>query len=207
MLLTFANNLDQSVDTENKFKLEVKKNKSFLLEAIRSIKTTGTVWPSSSHLISKMLSPIDFKKADCIVEFGVGNGNITRELLGRMKPGSKLLAFEINDQFYKQQKEELKDLRLVLINDSAEEIETYLKQLNITKVNHVVSGLPLSILGKAFCESLLTKIHKILPPHGKYIQFQYSLSQYSLIKKHFKKVKIKFTALNIPPAIVYVCTK
>ncbi len=177
------------------------------MEAIRNIKTTGTVWPSSPHLIRKMLSAIDFDKADYIVEFGVGNGNITRELLENMKPGSKLLAFEINGQFYQQQKDELKDERLVLINDSAEEIETYLKRLHISKVNYVVSGLPLTNLGKTFCESLLTKTHKILPKNGKYIQFQYSLSQYNLIKKHFSKVKIKFTALNIPPAVVYVCSK
>lgn len=196
-----------SVHSENKLHVRIRNNKNFLLEAIRHIKTTGTVWPSSPHLIKKMLSPIDFARADYIVEFGVGNGNITRALLERMKPGAKLLAFEINEQFYREQKQQIKDNRLVLINDSAEEIERYMKQLNISKVNYVVSGLPLTILGKAFCESLLTKIHKILPNHGKYIQFQYSLSQYSLIKKHFRRVKIKFTALNIPPAVVYICAK
>jgi phospholipid N-methyltransferase len=207
MLPTFANYFDNGVRRKSKFKVKKKRNGSFLLEAIKHIKTTGTVWPSSQHLIRKMLATIDFAKADYIVEFGVGNGNITRALLERMKPDSNLLAFEINEQFYSEQKNDIKDKRLILINDSAEEIEAYMKKLNISKVNYVVSGLPLTILGNAFCESLLSKIYKILPRRGQYIQFQYSLSQYNLIKKYFKRVKIKFTAWNIPPAIVYVCTK
>jgi phospholipid N-methyltransferase len=207
MLLTFVNYFYSSVSGKNKSKVKIKRKKSFLWEAIRHIKTTGTVWPSSQQLIRKMLATINFAKADCIVEFGVGNGNITRELLERMKPESKLLAFEINEQFYSEQKRELKDKRLILINDSAEEIEKYLKKLDIGKVNYVVSGLPLTNLGNDFSESLISKIYKILPRYGQYIQFQYSLSQYNRIKKHFKKVRIKFTAWNIPPAVVYVCTK
>ncbi|RYD72617.1 MAG: ribosomal RNA adenine dimethylase [Sphingobacteriales bacterium] len=180
---------------------------SFIIEALKSIKTTGTVWPSSPHLIRKMLSPINFSKADCIIEFGVGDGCITRELLQKMKFGSKLLAFEINPQFYNQQLKELKDDKLFLINDSAEKADFYLKQMGIDKAQYVVSSLPLSNLGRAFTESLLSKTKNILAERGRFIQFQYSLSQYSAIKKFFPRTKIKFTALNLPPAIIYVCTK
>lgn len=192
---------------ENKGEHKLFKNIRFVIEALKNIKSTGTVWPSSPYLVRKMIAPIDFKKADCIIEFGVGDGVITRALLEQMKPESKLLGFEINPSFYKQQVEELQDQKLTLINDSAEKAEVYVKKAGFLKVPYVVSGLPLANLDKILCKEILGQTHGILEKNGKFIQFQYSLSEYKLLKKYFRRVRIKVALLNFPPAVVYICTK
>ena len=94
---------------------------SFLKESIRNIRTTGSVVRSSRFLVREMLKPVDFKQAKVIVELGAGDGVLTREILKKMHANARLLCFEINPEFCKILNE-IKDKRLILIEDSAENI-------------------------------------------------------------------------------------
>ena len=180
--------------------------KTFITEVLKSGGTIGALSPSSSFLADKMLQPIHFETAKCIVEFGPGTGVFTTKLLEQMLPDAKLIAFEINPAFYNKLLD-IKDKRLIIINDSAELLDIYLAKNQEEKADYIVSSLPFAMIPDNVVEVILKKSLENLSVKGKYIQFQYSLNALSKLKSVFNKVAIKFTLLNLPPAFVFVCKK
>jgi len=180
----------------------------FFTEAITTIKQSGTVAPSSSFLVRKMIEPINFNKKNVIVEFGTGNGCITNVLLERLGRNSKIYSFELNENFFSQCLRKLpKDNRLHILNQSALAFDEILKERGIEKVDYFVSSLPLSLFDEKDIDLLLSKINSTMKPNGKFIQFQYSLGKYNVIKKKFPKINLDFTLFNLPPAFIYSCQK
>lgn len=180
--------------------------KKFISEVLKSTGTIGALSPSSSFLAKKMLEPIDFSQSQCIVEFGPGTGVFTKKLLENMLPDSKLLAFEINPTFI-EELEQIKDSRLVLIKDSAEKIEEYLKENGCSSADYIVSSLPFAMIPDDVVHRILTNSDSALSENGRYIQFQYSLNAKKKLERYFSEVNINFTLLNLPPAFIYVCKK
>src|SRR5690554_4731482 len=62
-------------------------------------KMLGSIIPSSSFLIRRLLEPVDWERARVLVEYGPGVGTISREILRRMHPDATLIAIETNDEF------------------------------------------------------------------------------------------------------------
>lgn len=179
----------------------------FFQEAVKNIKTLGTVAPSSRFLSKRMLKEIDFTKAEVVVELGPGNGAITKYILNNLSPNAILICFEINDNFYYQLKE-LKHPQLVVLNVSAEKIIFELEKLKINKVNYIISSLPLTIIPEEVSDVILEKSYEALHINGTYIQYQYSLSYFKKLKEVYKEsISLGFEPLNIPPAFIYRCKK
>lgn len=180
---------------------------NFFREAVKNIKTLGTVAPSSRFLSKKMLRKIDFQKAEVLVELGPGNGAITNYILESLAPSAKLICFEINENFYHQLKK-IKHPQLIVLKASAEKIEEELSKLNIHKVPYIISSLPLTIIPDEVSDEILRKSFEILENNGTFIQYQYSLTYYKKLKKVFKEaILLEFEPLNIPPAFIYHCKK
>jgi len=178
----------------------------FSLEAIKTIKKSGTVAPSSKFLVEKMTKPID-NSDNIIVEFGTGNGVITEGILDKINQKSRILSFELNETMYQDALESLpNDQRLQLHNSSAFEFDKILAEEKIQKVDFFVSSLPLSLLKKADIHYLMNKVTGILSRGGMFIQYQYSLGKRDLLKDYFHCVRLGFTPLNLPPAFIYYCT-
>src|SRR6266850_5591880 len=59
----------------------------------------GSVIPSSPFLVNQLLARFDWGRASVVVEYGPGVGNITREVLKRMRPDAVLVAIELNPDF------------------------------------------------------------------------------------------------------------
>lgn len=176
--------------------------KSFLKNPLR----TGSIVQSSPILADKMLSKIDFRNAKCIVELGGGAGIITKKILKKMHQDCVLFCFEIEPALAAKLRR-IEDSRLIIINDSAEKIDIYLKYYGFPKADCIISGLPLASLPSKTSRSILKNIYTYLPSGGQYIQFQYSLVSLRQIKYLFSSVAISFVFLNFPPAFVYVCVK
>ena len=176
------------------------------LNLIRSFKTSGTITPSSKVLIKTLLAPIDFTSARCIIELGPGTGCVTRSILERMHADCVLICFEVNSDFVGRL-EALQDSRLRVVNACASSIRTILDDLVIEEVDHIVSSLPLALIDNEVVKRILESARSNLRDGGRFLQFQYSLSNYAELKPIFKKVKLDFTFRNMPPAFVYECTK
>jgi phospholipid N-methyltransferase len=164
--------------------------------------------PSSRFLAKKMLKNIDFNKAKVIVEYGAGNGVITKHILNNMRDDAILLCFEINKNFYDHLKE-IDDDRLILLDVSAEHIIDILHEKDIKDVDYFISSLPLSIIPQKIGKKILNNSKKALKDNGIFIQYQYSLSFYKILKDVFedKNVNLHYEILNIPPAFIYKCRK
>ncbi len=180
---------------------------SFISEFFKNKTEVGAVAPSSKFLGNKMYGEIDFSKVKCMVEFGPGTGVFTKEILKRMKPDACMIIFETNPSFYYKLKEEIKDERAIIVNESAEKIGEYLALENQDKADYIISSLPLTVFPKELKENILNGAVEYLSDNGQYIQFQYSLNAHKLLKEKFNSVKLAFSFINIPPAFVYKCSK
>lgn len=180
---------------------------SFYSEAIGTLKTSGTVSPSSKFLIRDILKSISFNEVTNIVEFGAGDGCITREIGKRMNPKSQLYSFEINEHFYKLCSDEFNALANVqIIQESALNFNSILAQENIHQVDVIISSLPISLFSDKDLDELLSKAKQYLKPEGLFIQYQYSLFRFRKVKQFFQKVNLDFTVRNLPPAAIYTCS-
>ena len=178
----------------------------FTLEAIKTLKKSGTLAPSSKFLVEKMTKPID-DTDNVIVEFGTGNGVITEGILDKITDKSQILSFELNEAMYKDALESLpEDDRLQLLNESALEFDKILQDQDIEQVDYFVSSLPLSLLKKADIHYLMNKVTSLMSYGGMFIQYQYSLGKRDMLKGYFPSVRLGFTPLNFPPAFIYYCT-
>ncbi|WDV46200.1 rRNA adenine N-6-methyltransferase family protein [Clostridiaceae bacterium M8S5] len=182
------------------------KIKKFLIEYLKSPRTVGAVAPSSERLAEAMVRDIDFINANCIVEYGPGTGVFTDKLVERKKQDTILLLMEYNKEFCKQLEVRYNGYNnVILINDSAENADKYIKEYNINKVDYIVSGLPFASLSKNVSLKILRKTKDILKRDGKFITFQYTLFKKRLIAGYFKKIALDRVMLNVPPAYVLKC--
>lgn len=179
----------------------------FFKVAVKNLKTSGTVMPSSRFLAQKMLKKIDFSTSEVVVELGPGNGAITKQILKKLSPGAHLICFEVNDDFFLHLKK-IKHPQLIVLKVSAEFIKEELQKLGHSKACHIVSSLPLSIIPKPVSHSILENSLEALDENGTFIQYQYSLTYYKFLKSVFKdSISLDFEVLNFPPAFVYRCKK
>jgi len=181
----------------------VGKNWKFFKESVRHFWQVGTLVHSSGWLINSLLANVDFENARVIVEFGPGSGCVTRELLRRMRPDARLYSFELNAVFY-EEVSSIKDARLTAVHGNAMEAA---QMLESGSVDCVVSGLPMGNFEKCAKLGVLGAVHAVLKPHGHFSQFQYSLLDYRLMRRHFDTVNLGYTPFNFPPAFVYRCVQ
>ncbi len=178
--------------------------RQFIKEFLKKGEKVGSVTPSSKFLVKKMLAPINFDEVLFIVELGPGTGKITEAILERMRPDARLMVFELNQEFCAKL-EDLKDERLIVVNDSAESMRAHLQEVNVEKVDCIISSLPFTILPDEVVEKIMAEVTTCLKNDAPFVQYQYSLNQYKNYKKLFTEVKLDFTPLNVPPAFVYKC--
>lgn len=165
----------------------------YIFESVKHPRQIGTVTESSKFLAKKMVREMNGTLN--VVEFGPGTGSVTLEILKHLPQNGRLTCFEINPNFCKSL-ETIKDSRLTVINDDAQNCEHYVDQLDC-----IISGLPLNL----FTKSKREKIIALSSKSKLYIQFQYTPFLRKKMKHYFKDVKIKFVPLNFPPAFLYVC--
>lgn len=184
----------------------MRKKLKFFKEFWKERRVVGAISPSSIFLAKKMISSIDFNSSRILVEFGPGTGIFTKEILKKMHPDAILLVFETQKSFCEQIEAEIRDSRMILINDSAEKIGEYLQKNSFEAADHIISSLPFTVIPSQIKNSILTQSVKYLSKTGTFLQFQYSLNAHKLLKSRFKIVKLDFTPMNIPPAFIYRCT-
>ena len=181
--------------------------KSFFQEAVKTLKTSGTVRPSSRYLIRNSLKSINFDRARVILEFGSGDGCFTAAIAEKMHPDARLFSFEVNPSFFQHCEVRFAGQpQIQLLNHSAVDFDEILQLEGIPRVDYVVSSLPLSLLKEEMVRTMLEKVARYLHPDGEYIQYQYSPEKYLLLKKYFDKVEVKVSLRNFPPALIYTCS-
>ncbi|ALW83828.1 hypothetical protein AUC43_01145 [Hymenobacter sedentarius] len=179
----------------------------FVEQFFRNPATVGSLVPSSRELSDKVMEPIDFTTARCIVEYGPGTGVFTDVIIQRRKAETVVVLVELNRRFAKLLRERYAGQPNVhVIHGSADKTGQYLRELGAPAAEYVVCGLPFSSLPRRQGWRILEHTRDLLRPAGKLILFQYSLQNKRLFAKFFRLLDHAYVLLNLPPAHVLVYT-
>lgn len=167
----------------------------------------GWVLPSSPFLVDQVLKNVNWDRARVIVEYGPGVGAFTTRVLQRMSPDARLIALELNKDFYQFLNGSLKDPRLHLVQESATEIDAVLKRLGCGPADYIISGIPFKTLPDALRHTIVRKTHDVLGPEGSFLVYQFSDVVRPYLENVFRKVSRDFELLNIIPARLFFCAR
>jgi phospholipid N-methyltransferase len=166
----------------------------------------GSVIPSSRFLVNDVLSQVDWERARVIVEFGPGVGTMTQEILERMRPDATLVAIELNREFVDFLQEQVDDPRLRVVHSSAGKVRAVLQQLNLTRANYIISGIPYTNMPEPVRREILHESREVLAPEGALLIYQFTRTVLPYLESSFGSVRQGFQLLNIFPARIFHCT-
>ena len=175
----------------------------FVEEFFRNPSAVGSLVPSSRELTDKVMAPIDFATARCIVEYGPGTGVFTDLIIRRRGAGTVVVLVEVNERFCALLKERYAGQPNVhVVLGSADETVQHLQAVNAPPADYVVCGLPFTSLPLRQGWRILEHTRQVLWPDGKLILFQYSLQNTKLFERFFQLLNQTHVLLNLPPAYV-----
>ena len=173
------------------------------IEFTRNLFTTGAISETSREVEVEICSKLPKGDHKIIVEYGMGHGNITREILKNISPTSKVYAFEVNERFCQHVQEEIQDGRLVIINDSAEHVRELVKE---NAVDAFIASIPFTFLSNEVGQKIIQDSYDMLAADGYYSQVLYTRFNYKKFVRIFDECSITKIP-NIPTEYIYHCKK
>lgn len=176
-----------------------------MINKIKYFKTTGSITPSSKHLVDSIIKiiPSDAKN---IIEFGIGDGCITKAVISKISNKQKLLAIEINKDFFNSFNSDFTSENLITVNEDALIIEKIISDNGFTNYNCIISSLPFALMKKKDVYKLLHIICNLIKQNdGSFILYQYSTLYEKELKALFEIVSRTYVLQNLPPAFIYHC--
>jgi phospholipid N-methyltransferase len=189
------------------FKVGLDSTLLFARTFLKEPKMLGSLVPSSRFLTSRLLRLIDWNRSQVIVEFGPGIGNMTFEILQRLRADALLVCIEKNAQFVEHLRNSCEDSRLIVVQGSAEHVVRILAGLSIRSVDYILSGIPFSVMPDPVREAVLKESYSVLRPGGEMIVYQFSSAVLPHLKPLFERVEEGREPLNILPARIFRCIK
>jgi phospholipid N-methyltransferase len=165
----------------------------------------GSVIPSSRFLIQRILDRIDWVRARVVVEYGPGVGNVSQQVLRRLRPDGRLILIEMNEDFVALLRERIQDPRLTVVHGSAANIRQILRDLHIPRADYIISGIPYSTIPVALRRRILRESRAMAAEGGEVIVYQFMRTIERHLRDCFNEVEPDFEALNLPPARVWYC--
>lgn len=175
----------------------------FLKNALSDLKI-GALFPSSRSAARTILKQLP-KNAQYILEFGPGDGILTKKILRELSPSGKIIGIELNNKFV-QELNTIRDSRLSIVEGEVLEV-LFQKALKNESFDAIISGIPFSLMPKERRRKILVKTHELLKPGGVFIAYQTTPLLHTLLKKYFKKVSLLFEPRNLPPYFIMTAKK
>lgn len=172
------------------------------IEFSKNLFVTGAITETSRKVEVEICKYIPKDRDVVIVEFGMGHGNITKAILDKITPNSRLYAFEVNKEFCDHVRRSIPDERLEIINDGAENMKNHVSH----KIDSVISSIPFSFFSKEKGIRIIQDAYDSMSNEGYYSQVLYT-------KFNFKKFQIVFDDCElkkfhgIPTEYIYHCQK
>jgi len=171
-------------------------------EFTKNLFVTGAFTETSRKVEIEICRYIPQNKAVTVVEFGMGHGNITKEILKNLSPGSKLYAFEVKKEFCEHVAKTIKDDRLIIINDGAENLKKHIQG----DVQSVIASIPFSFFSKEKGLGIIQDAHDVLDKECFYSQVLYTKFNFKKFQVIFEHCELKKLP-NIPTEYIYHCQK
>ena len=170
-------------------------------------KMLGSMIPSSRFLIGRLLDKVDWSRAQTIVEYGPGVGTITAHILRRMRRNSRLVVFEMNEDFVRYLERAFPDPRLHVVRGSAEIVQKELDRLKLDGADYIISGIPYTTMPVELREKIMRESREALKPGGAVLVYQFTRAVLPYLQTHFRQIRQDFEPRNILPARLFYCTQ
>ena len=186
----------------------------FLNSFVKRPGQIGAVAPSSKRLCAALVDSFDWDSIEYVVELGPGTGVATQLIRERLRPNTNFFAVERNHRFVELTKKRCIDVDVV--EGCATQLASYCSERGFPRVDAIVSGLPWASFKSSLQRDILDAMFSMLPPGGKFATFAYlqglglpAGKRFSkLLKQNFSQVgKSRPIWRNLPPALVYRCTR
>lgn len=163
---------------------------------------TGAIKETSRKVELEICRHLPADRPVTVVEFGMGHGNITREILRSLSPDSRLYAFEVNPDFCAHVRKTVQDPRLHIINDSAEHVKQHVQP----NVHAVIASIPFSFFSKEKGLSIIQDAYDILGENCFYSQVLYTKFNFKKFETVFEECEL-VALKGVPTEYVYHCWK
>lgn len=174
-------------------------------------KNVASITPTSPFGVKRVCGQIDFSEGNLIVEYGPGTGVFSDYMLRNMTGDSRLILIELNKDFKSILEKNFRDPRVVIVNDSAENVLDTLRQHASCQADYVISGIPFLFLSDEMKSRILTNTCRALKKGGKFLVYQTCFQRNGDLKvhleKYFPKVTSRYEFMNIPPLRIYEAVK
>ena len=168
----------------------------------KTLFTTGALYETSRNVEKEICTNLPEGDAKVVVEYGMGHGNITKEILKNLSPNSKLYAFEVNKEFCKHVANEIDDPRLVIVNDGAENLRNHVEG----PIHGFVSSIPFTFFSKKMANTILKGSYDALEDGYYFCQILYSKMHYKKFNAYFGNIYLR-RFFGLPMEYIYHCQK
>lgn len=165
----------------------------------------GAITRTSKFVVKKILTYVK-PEYKYFVEYGPGDGILSKELLKKMPKDGKLVGIELNKEFYEELRK-IKDPRFLIIHGDIAEYSKRLHSLGLPQIDFVVSSVPFTIIGPKTRVEIIENTHEAMAKGGLLLMFQYSLLLKPIIKKAFKNFSAYLEMRNFPPYFIMTAVK
>lgn len=160
--------------------------------------------PSSRFAVRKIMRRVP-KDAKRVIEYGPGDGVLTRRILECLPPDGRLLAIETNPDFCRML-EDIGDPRLIVVNGDATHAADYAASVGIDGFDLAISGIPFSYMSAEKRSATVAMTHRLLSPRGVFLAYQVSPLMVPYLRKRFA-LRTGFELRNLPPYFIMEAKK
>lgn len=187
--------------------------RTFLTTAARNPSMIGAATPTSSAVAATVAQVVPTTGNPVVVELGPGTGSMSTGIRDRLPHGARHIGIELNEHLVTHLRTHKPWLEVV--HGDAGELRKVLGDLQIDRVDAVVSSIPWSLLPDDTQDDILGQISEVLVPHGAFTAITYLTALYREGGKKFRQrlgmtfdeVLTHTTWLNFPPALHYLCRR
>lgn len=181
---------------------------------VKAPRDTGSIVPSSQALARTLLGEAEVQRWKTVVEFGPGTGVFTEHLVELVADDAVFFAMEINPFLARQAS--LRAPKAQIHTASATEVVDYLGRHGLRHCDCIVSSLPWGSLKPELQDAIFEAMLDALPPGGRFVTFTYAGVPWMpagrafrrRLDNNFSEVHTsKIVWRNVPPALVYSCTR
>jgi len=165
----------------------------------------GALTPTSRYAVERIVGHIE-PHYRYVVEYGAGDGVITKKLLHALPKGAKVAAIEQNEELLRELRS-IHDARLLVIRDDVVSLAKDFKATAFPEIHMVVSGIPFSFLKPAAREGVVRDTFHALTRGGKFVVYQYSPLVLPLLKKYFGDIEVSLEPRNLFPYFIMAAKK
>jgi len=177
----------------------------FLRKFLRHGTRVASIRPSSRHLAGAVCRYVTPDQPQVILELGAGTGAVTKVAVERLHPESQLLAVEIDADFAAILAQTCP--RATVLQADVRDLTGLLAERGITRVDLVLSGLPVPSLPKVINQAVFEAVRDLAADAW--------FSQLTLMpwcylgtyRRLFESVDFQLVARDFPPTGAYHCRK